>query len=303
MATFFEMLSIQLVLIIYVLAGVLAYKKGMITDQNRPGLIKLIVEILVPALIFKSFFNITWDIIALSFQTLIIATVIYTTITLVGGYFYRDLPEKQAKILHYATLCNSAGFAGLPIVTSLFGELGSILAAVYLIPHRIFTYTIGISLLVKQEKDLKTTLLSFIKNPMILAVFFGLIMGLSQIQLPTFIVNSLNGLSGTVTPLSMVAIGSIIGSVKMEALFEKAVLRFVWVRMLFIPLIVLMVLKVMHVDQQVVGMCVVMATMPAGATTPILAAKYDLDVALASKLTFVSIILSLFLSPAFLAFV
>ncbi|MGF3073360.1 AEC family transporter [Facklamia sp. P12945] len=303
MATFFEMLSIQLVLIVYVLAGVLAYRKRMITDQNRPALIKLIVEILVPALIFKSFFNITWNIIELSFQTLIIATIIYTTITLFGGFFFRDLPEKQAKILHYATLCNSAGFAGLPIVTSLFGELGAILAAVYLIPHRIFTYTIGISLLVKQEKSFKETLLSFIKNPMILAVIFGLVLGLSQIPIPSFIMNSFDGLSRTVTPLSMITIGSIIGSVKMEALFEKAVIRFVGVRMLLIPLIVLLSLKFLQVDEQIAGMCVVMATMPAGATTPILAAKYDLDVALASKLTFVSIILSLFLSPAFLAFV
>lgn len=303
MATFWQMLGIQSVLIFYVILGVVAVRTGIIDDNSRKGLTRMIVELLIPVMIFKSFLNITWEIMGMSISALVIGFVIYILITIFGGIFYKDLPAKQSKILHYATLVNSAGFTGLPIVLSLFGEVGSILAAVYLIPHRIFAYTIGISLLVKQEQDIKQFIISFMTNPMILAVVFGLILGLSPITLPDFLMEALAGVSGTVSPLSMIAIGSILGAVSMKDLFEPGVIRFVLVRMVILPIIVLLTLKLLAVDPQVTGMCVVMATMPAGATTPILAAKYDLDVALSSKLTFVSIILSLILSPLFLTFV
>ena len=55
MNNFMELVSIQVVLFIYILVGVYAKKKGIITKDNQQKFIDFILYILMPCMIFNSF--------------------------------------------------------------------------------------------------------------------------------------------------------------------------------------------------------------------------------------------------------
>ena len=55
MENFITMLNTQMILLIYLLVGVYARKRRIITPQSRQSLVDLIIRIALPCLIFQSF--------------------------------------------------------------------------------------------------------------------------------------------------------------------------------------------------------------------------------------------------------
>jgi hypothetical protein len=59
----------------------------------------------------------------------------------------------------------------------------------------------------KKQLGIKKGILSFVKNPMIFALFFGIMFGILNIQLPQIFAQFKTTLSGFINPLLFVAIG------------------------------------------------------------------------------------------------
>ena len=206
--------------------------------------------------------------------------------------------------MEYATLVNNAGFAGLPLVTSIFGDAGAIIGSVYLVPHRIFTWTVGLQIYERSsETNIKDAFIKLMKNPSIIAVVLGLVRGLLSIPLPDFMDRGFASIASAVQPMAMIVIGSVIAKVDYKSLIEPGIIKYCVIRLIVIPLIVLGVMKLLQMDPVLTGVVTIMAGMPAGTPTPILAAQYDLNVPFAAKLTFVSIMLSVITSPILMLFV
>lgn len=302
MDQFYQMLDLQLSVLMYLLVGVFAYRKKMITEENRTQFIHLILNILMPALVFNSFKELTPEILRLGLWALIGSTVIYTVTYFIGAFLFRNFEDRKGKILHYATLVNNAGLGGQPLSYSMYGDLGSLFAAIYLVPHRIFMWTLGIKILADEEAEEKSVLYKLLHNPSIIAVFLGLIRGLLQIELPSFIDRSIETMGSTVSPLAAIIIGSIIATIDFRVLFERGVFRYTFVRLIASPLIVLEVSKLIGLNETLIGVFTIMSAMPAGTTTALLAAQYNLDEELSSKIVFVTTILSIFTVPAMMLF-
>ena len=70
-----------------------------------------------------------------------------------------------------------------------------------------------------------------------------------------------------------------------------------WFQAMAVPLVVLVGCRAAHVGQLATGVAVVLAGMPMGGTTTILAEKYGADSTFASKCTAISTVLSLITTP------
>lgn len=298
------MLGLQFSTLIYLAVGIFAYKKEMINNNNRDQLISLILNILMPALVFNSFKNVTPQILKNGFWALIGSIFIYILYALVGQFAYRDIQNSKRKVLNYATLVNNAGLAGQPLSLSMYGNIGALYASIFLIPHRIFMWSLGINILDDGQKENKgpSTLFKLLTNPSIIAVFFGLTRGLLKIELPSFIDRSIINLASIVSPFSRIIIGSIIATIDVGFLFEKGVLRYTIIRLFIIPLSVLSIGKILNLDTILIGVFTIMSSMPAGTTTSLLAANYDLDEIYASKIVFITTILSIITVPIIMLF-
>jgi predicted permease len=83
-----------------------------------------------------------------------------------------------------------------------------------------------------------------------------------------------------------------------EGMISKDTLLFSLLRLILIPAAVLLVCRILNVDAFITGLSVLLAAMPAGSTTSVLAEQYKADVAFASKVVVLTTLGSIILLPA-----
>lgn len=290
------MLEMQGTLFLYIVTGIYAYKRGIITSKNRKKITDLIIEIILPCNIVNSFL-IKWsnEILincATAFGVALITQIGYV---LLSKILFRRSPKHKQAVLRYAIICSNAGFLGNPIVESVFGSKGLLFASVALIPLRFAMWSSGLALFTKTDK--KSTAKKLLFHPCIIAVFVGFALMISQIQLPGFVIRTISGIGGCNTAISMIVIGSILAQIKIKDMMDKVLVYYSGIRLIAIPMTLYIILKLFHIDHLVIGVIVLLSAMPAGSTTVMLADKYDKDANFATSCVFLSTILSLITIP------
>lgn len=303
MAQMMQMGSLMISQMIMLFIGALCYRWGIITDNNRPAFTSILLNVMMPAMIFQSFKAVDSNLLKTGVQALIASLIIYSILTYLGAWFYRDQPSDRRRLLHYATLINNVGLAGQPLATSMYGSVGTLLASIYLIPHRIFMWTVGVNILSGEKQKNDGVFKKLMTNPNVAAVFLGLLWGLTPWQMPEIIDRPLTLLGQSVSALAALTIGSILATIDFNEIFEPGVLRFTFIRLIVIPLVVLTGAKLLAIDPVLTGVLTIMASMPAGTATALLATQYGLDDQYASKLILVSTIGCSVTVPIFLAFI
>ena len=296
MSTLQDVLQLQLILFLLMLAGLILTRHGVITPAGRKCLTDLLIDLILPCNIICSFrIELDGNILRATALVLGIAFGIQLACWGLGKLLYRFASEPRRKVLQYATMCSNAGFMGNPIVEGIYDAQGLLYASVYLIPLRFFMWSAGLSCFT--HTTAKETLKKLALHPCILAVWIGFELMLTQAPLPGAVERTLSYLSGCTLPVSIVIIGSILAGVKPGRVFHPLTLYFCAVRLIGIPLLTLLVCRLVQVDALVTGVCVVLAGMPAGSTTAILAEKYGGDAEYASACVLVSTLLSLLTIP------
>lgn len=298
---FNTMASLQLMLFALILVGVYARKRNIITTTSRKYLSDLLIGVILPCNIISSFdIALTDQLLAASAKVLVISFGAQLLYLLYSKILFRRIPQKQQMVLRYATICSNAGFLGLPIVGGIYGAEGMLYVSIALIPLRVFMWSSGLSLFTKTTtKAMVKTLLT---HPCIIAVFIGFAVLFIPYDMPPFLKNTITSVGNCTTAVSMIIIGSILAEIQIKSVMNKAVLYFSFIRLIFIPLSVYAILKVMQVEPLLIGVSVLLAAMPAGSTTAILASKYDGDAEFASKTVFVSTVFSLITIPLIAVF-
>ena len=194
--------------------------------------------------------------------------------------------------LRYGIICSNAGFLGNPIAEGLYGATGLMLASIYLIPQRIMMWSEGIAIY-SGISDKKETAKKVISHPCVLACIVGLILLLTQADIPEVILTPIQTIGRCNTALSMMVIGMILAEINIKEIVDKAVILYSLQRLVIIPLIIYVVLTIIPVSHLVRGLSVILAAMPAGATTSMLASKYDRDPVFATKLVVFSTLCSI----------
>ena len=272
MPEFSTMLSLQAQMMLLLAIGIFLTKKHIITEQGRACLTDLLLFLILPANTIQSFriefnaeiFRSTRDILILS----IVLQVFYGVICAVC---YDRYAFARKAVMQYGTVCSNAGFLGSPLTEGLFGGVGLLLTSVYLIPQRIVMWSMGVSYFMQDDAAAspggrtryRAVLRKTLTHPCILAVFVGMALMLTQCQLPAFLGKALQCTSNCN----------------------------------MMPLVVLVGCRAAHVGELATGVAVVLAGMPMGGTTAILAEKYGADSAFASKCTALSTVLSLITTP------
>ena len=302
MAQFKQMLEIQMVIFIYLLVGAICKKSKIITKENQQQFIPFILNGLMPIMVFHSFRSVTMSMMKEAFLVFVICIVMCIVSVMLGKIVYRKYPVDKQKILQYGTLISNAGFAGLPIASQMFGEVGLIYASIYLIPIRIFMWSAGRTILSSESASPKEIAISLLKNPNIIAVLLGLPRGLLQISLPAIVDTAFSNISSCVTPVSLIVIGAVICDVGFKNFFEEGMITYCMMRLGLIPVLTLIVTSLCGFDANVIGTTTILASMPAPTTTALLAGQYHLDVNYASKLVFLTTLLSIITCPLLMMF-
>ena len=127
-------------------------------------------------------------------------------------------------------------------------------------------------------------------------LFSGIVLMLTGWKLPAGLNGTVTALSNCNTAMSMMVIGMILADINLREFWDWTVVKYTVQRLIVIPAVVYVVCKYIlpiHLSPMVLGISVLLAGMPAGATTSILAEKYQVDSPFATKLVIFSTLLSL----------
>ena len=293
-----KILSLQGILFLLMVIGIIVKKKGILTEEGRAVLTDLLIYVFLPAMITNSFrvkFN--YEILIKFIVIIVFAFAAQFISMFLAGILYKNQPEGRRKVLKYATVSSNAGFMGLAVVEGVYESAGLMYGSVCLIPQRIVMWSAGISCFTASgsKKDIfKRVAL----HPCIIAVYIGLILMFFQINLPIFLDKTLKSVGGCTTAVSMILIGSILGEIEdIKSVVSKTVLYYSFIRLILIPFIVFSLCRICGVNPLSTGIEVLISGMPAASTSAILAAKYNGDYIFAGKCIVCSTVLSIITIP------
>lgn len=288
-----ELLSLQFTIFVLIAVGVLVKKKKIIGTAGQKNITDLVIYVVLPCNTVMSFLNGKVDSsLGDCVTVLVISVVIQIFCVAYGKIAYSKEKGAKKKCLQYGIICSNAGFLGNPIAEGIYGSTGLMLASIYLIPLRIMMWSEGLRVF-SGSADKKETVKKVITHPCVLACLIGLVLMLLPVSLPEILLNPVNTIGRCNTALSMFVIGMILADIDPKNLVDWKVVRYTVERLVLIPLLVYACCSLFHVGRLITGLSVILAAMPAGATTSMLAAKYDQAPQFATKLVIFSTLCSI----------
>ena len=295
------MIDLQLLMFLEIGLGWFLRRKNLITEEGKKMLTDLVIDLILPCNIIQSFLiKLDKDILVKGFQILVISVALQMFCTAISATCYNKVEKGKRTVLQYATVCSNAGFLGNPVAEGLFGPIGLLYASVYLIPQRIVMWSAGVSYFTESPSK-KEVLKKVLTHPCIIAVEAGLALMALQVTLPSFLTRTLGSISASTTPVTMLLIGAIMAGADLKTMVTKITVIFSVIRLALIPLAVFAGCLVFRADATVAGVAVILAAMPAGSTTAILAARYHKDEEFASKCVVLTTVLSMAAIPVWSA--
>lgn len=286
--------DLQVMMFLLMAVGVVLRKMNIITKEGKGMLTDLVIDLILPCNIISAFYMpMDHSVFVSGVEILIISILIQIFCTFISGILYRKVPKEKRMVLQYATVCSNAGFLGNPVAEGLYGSVGLLYASVYLIPQRIVMWSAGISYFTECPSK-KEVVKKVLKHPCIVAVEIGIVLMVTQVQLPGFLSSAIENVGGCTTAITMMLIGTILTDVDMRHILTRTTVAYSFIRLAFIPAVVFAGCWLANIDSVVAGVSVTLAAMPAGTTTAILAMKYHGDEEFATQ----SVVLTTMLSMA-----
>lgn len=288
----------------FMLVGFLLYKSGKITEEGSRSMANLLVYIVMPAIVIKSFCT---ERTAESALNLLFATLLGLGAIVLSGVVSHILLKKNPIDDFASTFCNSA-FFGIPLIQATLGDSGIFFIAPMIAFTSLGQWTYGVKLITEQKlKDVlnpKKLLLS----PFVIAIFIGLILffgGLGNILatsenlIAKTAFDALSGMSAVNTPLAMIVIGVYLAQTDTKSMFaSKSVYIVCLVRLVVIPLLTLAAFTILPQSMYSLKLAVFISSVaPVGANVAVYAQLHDKDYPYAVQTVTMSTIFSVLTMP------
>ena len=291
------MLSTQGLMFVYMCTGILLVKCKVIRQEGRSSLIGLLLNLALPCMILHSFESDGGASELLQGGEALLLSFLCCLFSLfLGKVLWRKKEESRRATLEFATMFSNAGNAGLPIVSLAFGTEGVLIASFFLIPIRVFMWTVGLSLFVKREEG-ESRGKELVRNPSLWVVFVGIFLLLTGLRLPGVLGTAVKNIGDMTGPLSMIMIGGSLVDMRLSDWKDVDVLLMAALRLGVLPVLALGLMRLAHVPTACVQVAVTLLAMPVAANTSLLSEMYGRDYSFATKCVVVSTVLSLATVP------
>ena len=191
-----------------------------------------------------------------------------------------------------AAFCN-AGFIGIPLTQAVIGEDGVFLVAASVALLNLFQWTYGVYIMANKKEAISFKAIA--SNPVVIAIIIGVVLYLLQLPVPDICVRSLEYIASMNTPVAMILMGSYLAKIEFRKIFDPRAFSCIMFRLVIIPVVILLLLRILPVHDTDVTMAVFLAAAtPVGANICIFAQQYDCD----EEFSVITVCLSTILSVA-----
>ena len=296
------MLRLQFIIFALIGIGFVTRRKGIVSREGQKSITDLVINVVLPCNIVTSFVQEMPDSALRDCVTIFLISVGAELLCMLyARVAYKNVDENKKKCLTYGILVSNAGFLGNPVAEGVFGSMGLMLASVYLIPVRVVMWSKGIAIF-SGESDRRQTLRKVATHPCVIACVVGIVIMLADLLagvsvVPAWIFDMLQTVGRCNTGLSMMVIGMILSDIDVSQLLDKLVLRYTVERLLLVPgvlgIILYGLVRFGVVSGITPNLAVLLAAMPAAATTSMLSSKYNCAPDFATKMVITSTLCSI----------
>ena len=267
---------------------------------NQTGILSFfLVNLFLPSKVFITFSkNFTVSYLFENYTLIIISVSLLLFLHFLSIPLARLLssdPYKR-KVYEYSLTISNYAYIGYVLSEGIFGTEGLTNLILFCIPFALYTYTVGYIKLTGSGDWRKRII-----NPMTVAIAGGIIFGLTGISIPSILSQVFSNASACVGPISMLLTGLTLSSFSWrELLLERNVYFLVILRLLFIPLVILGICRLFHLDA-ILPSALLMACMPTGLNTIVFPKSIGKSPELGAKLAFISHLFSCVTVPLWLS--
>ena len=292
-------------LFIIILLGYILVKSNLLTKQDSKVLSTVALYIVTPCVIINAFqVQHSQDVkngLILSFLAAIIIHIIYIVGVRIVGKGYTLNGVEKATIIY-----TNAGNLIIPLVQALLGKEWVVYTTGYILVTTIFIWTHG-RMLICEEKGFNVK--ELLKNVNVVACIMGILMFALKIQFPSLITETMDSISATIAPISMIVAGMLIAGMDVkDCLKNKRLYIITFLKMIVFPLFAVSLLKFTNLSSMVKNGDIILlisllaSIAPTAASVTQLAQIYDADSEYASAYYFITTLLCILTMPVFVWF-
>lgn len=313
-----------------ILLGFYLRKRNMINSTASKMLTKVVLTVSLPALAFTSFMkDINGEQLKQGMSMLVWGFAIYLILIPLTKIMFAKVKGDKQDVYRILTIFGSTTFFGTPIVTAVYGAVGTMYSNIFNIAYRVFLYSyafIKMSGTKMDKENFKKNMKEIFLNPIILATFFGLFIWLCQDMLPQVNVTvngevkqyaflrldqtlpwfykALDYLKALASPLAWISIGATLAEVPFkDAISQKDAWGYSFIKVLFIPVINLVLLVLVNqfgilpVSFEGMATTVIMMAAPTATVAAAYAINYDREALFTSNCSLLSTVVAVIAMP------
>lgn len=296
--------NFQILLSVFALIfiGFFSKKLKIIDEDFARKAIKFLFFLPLPILVFLSFATTKLD---LTLGIYPVISIIIQSFLIVISYFIGKLLKFDNKTV--GTLIAASGITStlvfaLPFIQAFYGVESLKYLFMYDFGNGLMAWTV-VYLITgylgnKKQLGIKKGIVSFAKNPMIFALFFGIIFGFFNVQLPQLFTQFKTMLSGFINPLLFVSIGILLD---FKYFFTKGNLSKLFLSAgivmgisILLAYVFTSLFGITGIGQKVI---LISAVSPAAALAVAFSVEHDLDQKFASSLVAFTMVIGIILVP------
>ncbi|WP_192035170.1 AEC family transporter [Halomonas sp. YLGW01] len=263
-------------------------------DFPVPFVTKLVFNIGTPALILASLSGAEVD--AQSFTLTMLGTLLVLAVMAMATLLVAPLLGKPWQVLLSPMMYPNTGNMGLPVVLYAFGPSAFAFAVAVMVTVSLVQFTFGIAMSSRSGRPLRT----LARTPALYAIAIALTLLLTDTDLPLWLDNTLELISGFTVPLMLITLGVSLANIRVSNL--AAGLGFSVMR---IPLAALLAFGIGHLlalPPLAQSILVVQMSMPVAVFNYLFAQRSGREPEYVASLVFCSTLLAFLYLPALLAF-
>lgn len=291
-------------LTIIVLMGMALVKFKLLNPKDSYPLSVITLYLISPAVMIHAFqITATPEILEGLGLSVQLAVIFNLSLIVLGKLFARLFGLD--KLEQAAIVYTNAGNLIIPVVMSVFGPQWLIYTAGYLIVQTFLFWT-HLRLMFGGRSQMSVK--KIFTNINIWSIIFGLLLFAFQVKLPPVIDNALASVSNMIGPVAMLIAGMLIASLPLrEIILSKRIYLVTFLRLILIPLVLLLMIKLMgltHQNQhhQTVILISFLATISSSAATVTqMAVLYNQDAQKASAIYGITTLLCVITMPLLIA--
>lgn len=284
----------NIIMVIYMACGYFLYKKKIITKAGSGDLGKMLLYLVMPMAIIKSYIREFSVDLLLSF----LISFGISLMALILAILISKLCFKNTSVVkQFGSAFSNAGFIGIPLVQMVLGEEAVFYVASFVALLNILQWTYGVFIFTKDKSVI--SIKKIITNPIVIGLCIGLLLFFLPIQLPAEITSVISTLASINGPLAMIVLGTYLAQIRLSELFnDKGTYLCSVIRLFLIPVATALLLLALPDEYKTMKLALLFAAAaPVGANVAIFAQLYGQDYTEAVKDVCMSTVFSIVSMP------